>query len=85
MANQAEHRQGGYMSQDSGHDYVMWIAAVSGAAIGFAVGYFIAFHMVADRYSALAQSGLVGVTLGGGGAVIGAIVTYRLAKAILKN
>lgn len=73
------------MSRDSGHDYIMWIAAVVGAAIGYAVGYFIAFQMVADRYSALAQSGLVGVTLQGGGAVIGAIVAYSLVKAILNN
>lgn len=73
------------MSQDSGHDYVMWIAAVVGAAIGWAVGYFIAFQIVADRDSALSQSGLVGITLQGGGAVIGAIVAYKSVEAILKN
>ena len=73
------------MSQDSGHNYVMWLAAVVGAAIGWAVGYFIAFQMVADRDSALVQSGLVGITLQGGGAVIGAIAAYRLTKAAMKN
>jgi hypothetical protein len=65
------------VTKDSGRDYVLWIAAVAGAAIGYAVGYFIAFQIVADPDSALSRSGLIGVTLQGEGAVIGALVAYR--------
>jgi hypothetical protein len=60
------------------------IAAVAGAAIGYALGYFMAFQIIADNHSALTQSGLVGAALHAG-AAIGAFVGYRLANAGLNN
>jgi hypothetical protein len=73
------------MSAGDGPGYVKWIAAVAGAAIGWALGASIAAGLTAPVDSFWARGELAGNLLQYGGAAICSLIAYLIAKAILKE
>jgi hypothetical protein len=68
---------------DPGKGYVKYIAAVAGAAIGWALGETIARGMTAPVGSFWARGELAGSLLQYGGAAIGALVLFLVFKKLL--
>lgn len=71
------------MSEDFGKAYVKYIAAVAGATIGWALGRTVAFGMTALNTSFWARAELAGTLLQYGGAALGAIIAYVVARKVL--
>jgi hypothetical protein len=68
---------------ESGREYVKYLAALAGAAIGWALGKTIAAGMTAPIGSFWARAELAGNLLQYGGAVLGALVLFTLTKKAL--
>jgi len=68
---------------NSAKDFVAYVIAAAGAWIGWSLGASIASGMVAPVDSFWARASLAGVLLQFGGAAIGAVVAFLIAKAVL--
>jgi hypothetical protein len=69
----------------SAKNYAHLVAAIAGAWIGWSLGASIASGMTAPADSFWARAQLAGVLLQFGGAAVGAIASYLLARNLLKN
>ncbi|GAA3814590.1 hypothetical protein GCM10022226_39320 [Sphaerisporangium flaviroseum] len=71
------------MSGQSGRGLAEWAAALAGMAIGWALGGTVASGLTAEVTSFWARGQLAGTLLQYGGAAIGAILAYFIARKVL--
>jgi hypothetical protein len=70
---------------DAAKEFAAYVVAAAGAWIGWALGASIASGMVAPVDSFWARASLAGVLLQFGGAAVGAVTAFLIARAVLKN
>lgn len=71
------------MSGESGRGLAEWAVALAGMVIGGALGRTVAYGLVAEETSFWARGELAGALLQYGGAAMGAILAYFIARKVL--